>query len=221
MDTFVPAYLRALTEFMADRVHPRLLTDSLFAAIRVMDSDTDWTRSNAEVFFDAFLPPLGRPRSELEPLFARFYEEEFSGLRPLTKPAEGALDAVRWARETGRKAVVATNPMFPETAIHQRVVWADLDPATFDLVTTLEDSHATKAQPEYYREIAARIGTEPSRCVMVGDNWGWDVVNALRAGMAAWWIADPSAPRPDSSISILGQGPLPDFVSFARSAWGD
>ncbi len=217
METFVPAYLGALTDFMADHVEPRRLTESLLAAIRVMDRDTDWSRTNAEVFFDAFLPPLGRPRAELESLFDRFYREVFPNLRPLTRPADGSQTAVRWARRTGRRVVVATNPMFPEIAIVQRIRWADLDPETFDLVTTLEDSHATKAQAEYYNEIAGNLGVEPHRCVMVGDNWQWDVAHSAEVGMAAWWIADRSMNRPDPDLPILGQGPLTDFVTFAES----
>ena len=138
MDTFVPAYLGALTEFMADHVEPRRLTDSLLAAIRTMDRNTDWTRTNAEVFFEAFLPPLGRPQMELGSLFERFYGEVFPRLRSLTRPADGSQAAVRWAREAGHNVVVATNPMFPQTAIEQRIRWADLAPEEFDLVTTVD-----------------------------------------------------------------------------------
>ena len=67
---FVPAYLEALTRFMAEHVDPQLLADSLLAAIRVMDDDVDPQRTNAEVFFEAFLPPLNKPRSQLEALSA-------------------------------------------------------------------------------------------------------------------------------------------------------
>lgn len=216
MDVFVPAYLGALTEFMADHVEPQRLTNSLLAAIRIMDSDTDWTRTNAEVFFEAFLPPLGRPRSEMLALFDRFYDEAFPKLESLTRPADGSRAAVRWAREAGHNVVVATNPMFPRTAIEQRIRWAELEPEGFDLVTTIERSHATKAQARYYSEIAADLRVDPSDCVMVGDNWRWDVANSMRVGMAAWWIADPARPRPDPELAILGQGPLNEFVAFAR-----
>ncbi len=217
MDTFVPAYLGVLTEFMADHVEPNRLTESLLAAIRLMDRNTDWTRTNAEVFFEAFLPPLGRPRSEIRSLFERFYAEVFPKLERLTRPADGSEAAVRWARQAGHIVVVATNPMFPQTAIEQRIRWAGLEPERFDLVTTIEHSHATKAQVQYYSEIAADLGVEPTRCVMVGDNWQWDVDHATRAGMAAWWIADRSMNRPDPDLPILGQGPLTDFVTFAES----
>jgi FMN phosphatase YigB (HAD superfamily) len=218
---FVPAYLEALTTFMADHVDPQVLSDSLLAAIRVMDDDTDPSRSNAEVFFEAFLPPLGRPRPELESLFGRFYAEAFSDLRSLTSPAAGARSAVDWARRIVGRVVVATNPVFPETAITQRIRWAELEPDLFDFVTNLESSHATKAHPAYYHEIVERLGVAPDSCVMVGDNWRWDVANPVNAGMAAWWIADPGTPRPDTTIPILGQGPLTDFVAFARATWGN
>jgi len=219
--TFVPAYIGALTEFMADSVDPKILSDSLLAAIRVMDADSDSDRSNAEVFFDAFLPPLGRTRGELEQLFSRFYREVFPSLRRVTGPVTGARSAVQWARGSDRRVVVATNPVFPQTAIHQRVEWANLEVGQFDLVTTLETSHSTKAHPAYYLEISRRLGIAADRCVMVGDNWRWDVVNPVRAGMVAWWIADPDEPRRDPDVPVLGQGPLTDFVAFARSTWGD
>lgn len=223
MDTFIPAYLAALTRFMADRLDPDRLTGSLLRAIRVMDRDTDWNRTNAEVFFDAFLPPLGGCREELEPAFDRFYTEAFSSLSTITSPNPDGPPAVEWARRTGRQVVVATNPMFPASAIRQRLEWAGLPPEEvgFDLVTTLENSHSTKAHPEYYSEIARRLGRTPDECVMVGDNWRWDVVHAVRAGMSAFWIAEPSEPRPDPAVPVLGQGTLGDFLALARSRWGD
>ncbi len=218
MDTFVPAYLRALTTFMADRLDPDLLTSSLLGAIRVMDRDTDWSRSNAEVFFEAFLSALGGRREELEPAFERFYVEAFPALRTITSSLPEARTAVGWARRTGRQVVVATNPMFPAIAIRQRLEWAGLSPdeVRFDLVTTLENSHSTKAHPEYYSEIARQLGRAPEECVMVGDNWRWDVVHAVRAGMSTFWIADPSEPLPDSTVPVLGRGSLADFVSLAQ-----
>jgi FMN phosphatase YigB (HAD superfamily) len=220
VEEFVPAYLKALSAFVAATVEPELLSRSLLEAIRVMDRNTDPGRTNAEVFFDAFLPPLGRPQAELEVLFARFYRDVFPQLRPMTRPMEGAGLAVDWARATIPLVAVATNPVFPATAIHQRIRWADLDTDRFDLITTLESCHATKAHPAYYREITDRLDVSASACVMVGDNWRWDVVNPIRAGMAAWWIADVGADRPDPDLSILGQGPLTEFVAFARSTWG-
>jgi hypothetical protein len=82
MDTFVPAYFRALTSFMADELPPRLLIDQLLHATRAMDSNDDPARTNEQAFADAFFPGLGRDRPPGAPLSWR------SG-RPVVHEGEG------------------------------------------------------------------------------------------------------------------------------------
>ena len=223
MSTFIPAYFRALTEFMADHVEPDRLIRQLLIATRAMDEDGDPQTTNEQSFASVFFPGLGRERSQLEPVFDRFYREAFPGLRRLTAPAPGADEAVRWARAGARQVAIATNPLFPRTAILQRIEWAGLrlEELRFDLVTSYEDMHFTKVRPEYYVEVAGRLGRRAQECIMVGDNWSWDVVHSVAAGMGAWWIADPDAAVPDPDVSILGRGSLTDFVAFARDQWGE
>jgi FMN phosphatase YigB (HAD superfamily) len=222
MDIFVPAYFRALTGFMAGDLPPRLLIDQLLRATRAMDDNDDPARTNEQAFEDVFFPGLGRDPAELKPVFDRFYRDAFPGLRSLTAPVAGAPEAVRWAIGGGRQAVIATNPLFPRTAILQRMAWAGLtlDELPIALVTTYENMHATKVRPAYYEEIAERLGRRPAECVMVGDNWTWDIAHSTAAGMAAWWIAGPQAPVPDPRLEILGQGSLEEFLAFARREWG-
>ena len=222
MDTFVPAYFRALTGFMAGDLPPRLLIDQLLRATRAMDDNDDPERTNEQAFAEVFFPGLGRDPAELKPVFDRFYREAFPGLRRLTAPVAGALEAVRWAIGGGRQVVIATNPLFPRTAILQRMEWAGLtlDELPIAVVTTYENMHATKVRPAYYEEIAERLGRRPAECVMVGDNWTWDIAHSTAAGMAAWWIAPPDATAPDPQLGMLGRGTLAEFLAFARREWG-
>jgi FMN phosphatase YigB (HAD superfamily) len=222
MDTFVPAYFRALTSFMAGELPPGLLIDQLLLATRAMESNCDPARTNEQAFADAFFPALGRDPAELASIFDRFYRDAFPGLRSLTAPVPGALEAVRWAIGAGRQVVIATNPLFPRTAIVQRMAWAGLTLAELPvaLVTTYENMHATKVRPAYYEEVAERLGRRPEECVMVGDNWMWDVAHSTAAGMAAWWIARPEAAVPDPGLEILGRGTLAEFLAFAGREWG-
>ena len=222
MDTFVPAYFRALTSFMAGELPPRLLIEQLLLATRAMDANRDPARTNEQAFADAFFPGLGRDPDELQPVFERFYRDAFPGLRGMTAPVAGAREAVGWALGGGRQVVIATNPLFPRTAILQRMEWAGLtlDELPIALVTTYENMHATKVRPAYYHEIAERLGRRPAECVMVGDNWTWDVAHSVAAGMAAWWIAAPQAAAPDPDLEILGRGTLAEFLAFARREWG-
>jgi FMN phosphatase YigB (HAD superfamily) len=222
MDTFVPAYFRALTEFMAGELPPRLLIGQLLRATRAMDDNDEPARTNEQAFAGVFFPGLGRDPAELKPVFERFYRDAFPGLRSLTALVPGAVEAVRWAAAGGRQVAIATNPLFPRPAILQRIEWAGLsiDELSIDLVTSYENMHATKARPAYYVEIAERLGRRPDECVMVGDNWSWDVANSVAAGMAAWWIAPPGATAPDPQRGILGRGTLAEFLAFARGEWG-
>lgn len=114
--------------------------------------------------------------------------------------------------------VIATNPLFPRTAIEQRLQWAGVgaDEFSYALVTTYEIMHASKQHPAYYREILGRIKREPGECLMVGDDWGWDVLPTTRLGLSAWWIAGPGAVRPSEPASLLGQGSLAELWEKVR-----
>ena len=213
MSRFIPAYFEALCGALSPWAPPERLIAELLAGTRAMDAGDGVGATNAEAFAAVFYPRLGVPRAELEPQILRFYEERFPSLRDLTRPVDGARDLVAWCRERGVRMVVATNPLFPRPAIEERVRWAGFDPTdgTFDLITCAEDMHATKASPAYYREILDRVGASPDACLMVGDDWGWDVVQAGRVGIRSWWVASPRAVPPDTGGLTVGQGDLRAF----------
>lgn len=218
MNTFIPAYFKALESFVADTVPPDLFIAELLAATRAMDRNDGTGNTNEWVFAAAFYPALGVPRQELEPLLDRFYREAFPSLRHLTTPRPAAPRVIEWAREQGLQVVIATNPLFPRTAIEQRMAWGGVgvDRFTYDLVTAYENCHATKSNPAYYREILQNLGRRPEECLMVGDNWDWDIANAARAGISGFWISPAGANPKTSEIEIVGQGSLDDMIRLAE-----
>lgn len=219
MDLFVQAYLRALGGFLAAHVEPDRLVEQLLRATRTMAENDGAGATNEQVFAAVFYPAVGKTREELEPLFHRFYAEEFPKLRRLTRPAPEARPLVQWAFDRGLQVAIATNPLFPRTAIEQRLDWAGVGAEEFPyaLVTTYETMHASKYSPAYYREILALLGREPEECLMVGDNWDWDVLNAAVPGLPVWWIADPAAVPPSNPpATYVGQGGLEDLWQRLR-----
>jgi FMN phosphatase YigB (HAD superfamily) len=78
--------------------------------------------------------------------------------------------------------VMATNPVFLKGAINARIEWAGLTPRDFDHITYCEDTHYCKPTLEYYREIMGKIGKQPEKCMMVGNDIRDDMV-AERLGM--------------------------------------
>jgi len=221
MDRFVPAYLAALGEYVSGFFPPDDFIRHLMRATNEMLSNTDPTRTNMEVFDAAFFPAIGRTRAELEPLFDAFYANHFPQLRRLTRPVPAARPLLEWAFARGFQVVVATNPLFPRSAIEQRLEWAGVPAGEFpyDLITGYEDMHAAKPHPAYFLEIAQRLGRRTEECLMVGDDWQMDILPALEVGMGAYWIADADRTPPPGGPTPTGQGDLADFARWigARS----
>ncbi len=218
MDTFIPAYFGALEAFVAGMVEPGRFIEELLTATRAMDGNDGSGPSNEDVFAAAFYPALGVPRDEMEPLLARFYSEAFPSLEPLTGKRPAAPKIVEWAKARGLQVVIATNPLFPRTAIEQRMAWGGVgaDRYDYELVTCYENSHATKSSPAYFREIVDFLGRQPGECLMVGDHWGWDVVCAGKAGIPSYWIAADGAQPPEPVVEVVGRGDLDAFLAAAE-----
>jgi FMN phosphatase YigB (HAD superfamily) len=219
METFIPAYFQALTQYMAHMIPPERLISELIYATRAMEANDGTGPTNEEAFAELFYPAVGYERAALEPIFGRFYVEEFPKLQHLTQPLPEARPLVRWAFERGLQVTIATNPLFPRSPIEQRLEWAGVPVTEFDyaLVTSYEIMHATKAHPAYYREILTRLGRQPDECLMAGDNWERDVVPAVLVGIPVYWIAEPGEAPPADDVQPVGQGTLADLWDWGKS----
>ena len=107
----------------------------------------------------------------------------FCGFNP------NAAMAVHTVKEMGLRVALATNPICPTVATENRIRWAGLEPEDFELHTTYENIGSCKPNPDYYREIAARLGVRPEECLMVGNDVTEDMV-AQSIGMQVFLLTD-------------------------------
>lgn len=191
MDVFLPAYFELLTEYARDRFEGERVKTALIASTHVMMSSPGVL--NCEAFWKHFAPQLGEPRDQLERYFEAFYASHFQRLRRCTDVVEGAAEVVAWFRARGMKLVLATNPVYPRTAILQRLDWAGLQERDFDLITSYENMHATKPDPAYYREILEQMGVSPANAWMVGNDWVNDIEPASAVGITTFHVASATA----------------------------
>lgn len=223
MDTFVPAYLGLLGEFIAAHYpQPDAFIRHLLRATDAMLSNAGSERTNQEVFDAAFFPAIGRTREEMEPLFAEFYATRFPRLRSLTRPIPAARLLMEWLFARGYQVAIATNSLFPRTAIEQRLAWAGVPVEEFPyhFVASYEVMHATKPHPAYFLEIAGILKRRPEECLVVGDEWRMDILPALEAGMHAYWVCDGRADPPPGDPTPDGWGTLADFAEWIRERAG-
>jgi FMN phosphatase YigB (HAD superfamily) len=66
--------------------------------------------------------------------------------------------------------------------------WAGVSDFPFKLITSYEVMHSAKPNSRYYREILKHIGRSSAECIMVGDDWGNDIVPAMKAGLQVFGV---------------------------------
>jgi len=192
LDRFIRTYMRSLSLSLAQLMPPEEFIRYLWGATSKMAENVDPKVTNEDAFRDAFDELSPRPLAELEPAINRFYAHEFGKLIGCTRRKPAARSIVKTVVAQGRSVVVATNPVFPLTAIAQRMEWAGVADLPFSLVTAYENMHFTKPHGAYYQEIADLIGVPAERCLMVGDDLKLDRP-ATEIGMCFYWISDNGA----------------------------
>jgi HAD superfamily hydrolase (TIGR01549 family) len=200
MDTFLPAYFQGLSRCLAPYAEPGRMIKALLNATQQMIDNNQPDRTLKEIFDAHFYPSLNLAYETPQEALAHFYTHEYSHLRPLTQLRPEAVALVQTALQRGYRIAVATNPLFPATAIHQRLAWAGLPPdeIPFNHITTYENAHFAKPNPAYYAEILAYLGWPEEPILMIGDDLERDISPAVSLGISSFWIHENGTPRGDS-----------------------
>jgi len=211
MNVFMPHYLQALTVKLAPLVPPQRLIEQLMRSTRLMMANTDPKRTNQQVFEADFYPKIGHSREEMLPLLEEFYNHDFARLRDLTQPKPEARPLVQVAFAHGYDVAIATQPVFPLTAVRQRLEWAGVADFPYRLVTSYENMHACKPQPAFFREVLAVLGRSPSECLLAGDNPYDDIAPAAQLGLHTFWVTDAAPDPADPTVLARWRGSLGDL----------
>jgi HAD superfamily hydrolase (TIGR01549 family) len=220
MDSFLPPYFAMCGEFGRRYLPGDSFMRSLILASRAMVKDVDPTVTNNEVFWTHFGELTGLNSNQVEADLDTFYRNEFEQLRSVTNQTPIAAQIMDWCFAQDLKVVIATNPMFPRRAVEARLSWAGVPVSrySYDLVTTIENMHATKPHLAYYQEILQTIGCQPGQALMVGDDGRNDIEPAAVLGLFTYWIELPGAELPDGTKST-GQGSLEELVQQLSDGW--
>jgi len=149
----------------------------------------------------------------MEPLFEKFYIEEFPKLKGQLQKTSLASRIVATAVEKGYKIVLATNPLFPQLAIQHRMEWAGVKNYPWELVTSYESFYSAKPNSAYFQEIADKIEVEPRECLMIGNDVQEDMV-ALEIGMGTFLVTDHLIDRQAPKYQIQNKGTLLELKDY-------
>ena len=210
---FVKSYLGRIAKAMALHGYdPDKLVKAIWSGTDAMVRN-DGSRLNEAVFWDTFAGFFGTPTPQELALFDAFYREGFPAVQEscgFTPRAKEVLDKVK---ALGLQAVLATNPIFPAAATHQRVQWAGLQTSDFLHITTYENASFCKPNPDYYREILHKLGLAPEECLMVGNDATEDMV-AETLGMQVFLLTPCLINKHDLDLSRWPQGDFDALLDY-------
>lgn len=216
-DEFVKGYLNLLSEKLSPYGYePKKLIETVWEGTAAMVRNNG-KQSNESVFWEKFAEAYGKEKCKKDrPLFDDFYRKDFEETRAFCSYHVKAADTVRRAGQSGCRVVLATNPIFPKVAIESRIRWAGLSPEDFVFCTTYENFGYCKPNPEYYLDIAKRLGLPPEECLMVGNDVSEDMV-AETVGMKVFLLTNCLINKGHEDINRYPRGSFEQVWSYIEA----
>ena len=216
LEKFIIAYIDVLSKKFASYISRDDFVVHLFGATSVMIENDDPSKKNQTVFYEDFCRRIGLTKEQIKPIIDDFYKSDFPKLRCWGKKHPHARAVIEAAKRKELALVLATSPIFPATAVKQRLAWSGLSESDFLLLTSMENMHFCKPNPAYYLEIAKIIGFRPEQCLMAGNDTLEDLV-ASEASMSTFLVEDSILLRNDAEPVSDYRGSLEDLAAFIET----
>jgi FMN phosphatase YigB (HAD superfamily) len=218
MDTFIPAYLQALSRHLAPHIDAKQLAPVMMAATGKMFQNNRPDRTLKEAFDPDFYPALGITEEQVRQPIDDFYTNIFPTLNHVSQPRPEAIELMDQAVQRGWKIAIATNPLFPLAAILHRLDWAGLSAKKYPyaIVPSYESFHFAKPNPAYYAELLGRFGWPGGATIMVGNDADHDIRGAQLIGIPTFWISNGSR-YPEDFPTPSASGNLEDLIPWLES----
>lgn len=188
------------------------LVNDVWAGTKAMVMN-DGSKTNEDAFWDTFCQLAGKDCRSDMPVFDSFYRNEFTEAQKACQPTEKAKEIIDFIKASGKRLILATNPLFPFVATENRTHWAGLATEDFELITTYENCHYCKPNPKYYTEILKKTGLKAEECLMIGNNAEEDMI-AETLGMKVFLLTDCLINERNADISQYPQGGFEELKKY-------
>ena len=214
--TFAKVYFKVLTKKMLPHGYaPEELINGINAGISAMQYN-DGSRRNQEIFWEHFVKITGERVLADRPLFDEFYAVDFQRISSSCGYTPEAKRTVALCRELGYRVVVATEPIFPLTAMESRLRWAGIEPDEVDFITSYETSGYCKPDLGFYQELLDRFHITADECVMVGNDVGEDMP-AGELGMKTFLLTDCLINKKNADVNQWEHGGYGKLQAWLRA----
>ncbi|MCH5159443.1 MAG: HAD family hydrolase [Clostridiales bacterium] len=210
---FEKLYFKSLAARVAPLGYqPQALVDGIWRGTVAMVKN-DGSCLNSEAFWRTFADIFGEQAFEHVGNFDDYYRTDFVAAKAACGLNPKAAEIVKNLKKRGLTVVVATNPLFPEVAQEQRLIWAGIDRSDVDLITHYDNSHYCKPNLKYYEELLVKLNLKSEECVMVGNDVNEDMI-ARELGMKVFLITDCLLNPDGKDISVYPNGTFEDLAEY-------
>lgn len=214
-DLFMKYYFGELVKKMVPYGYNKdTLAGDVWAGTKAMVMNNG-SKTNEDAFWETFCSLVGKDCRGDAPIFESFYRNEFAAAKNACQPTPKAKEIIDFIKASGKRLILATNPLFPAVATESRIAWAGLSTEDFELITTYENSCYCKPNPKYYVEILEKTGLLPEECLMVGNNAEEDMI-AEKLGLKVFLLTDCLINEKNVDISKYPNGGFEDLKSYLK-----
>jgi FMN phosphatase YigB (HAD superfamily) len=214
MNHFMEIYFEEMGRKFYDLINPKELIDSIWASTAVMVKNSE-LRTNEEVFMEDFQKRIKGDLETFKKRFDEFYDCDFLKVKSSVHNIAIIKETIDLLKEKNYNLVLATNPLFPQKAIHHRIEWAGLNPSDFSYITSYERNHYCKPQIKFYEEVLKDIDKNPNDCIMVGNDAVEDII-AGTLGVKTYLITNYAIDRKNATVKPDFTGTYDDFYNFVK-----
>lgn len=214
-DEFLRLYFTGIVKkFIPHGFEKDIIMNAVYEGVKDM-LNNDGSISNEEAFWNRFTYFLPDNIYFFEKTFLDYYNNEFNEIKNIVTDNLYCHMAIEELKKKNIDIIIATNPLFPKVATHNRIKWGKYNIDDFKLVTTYENSSFCKPNPKYYQEILDKIGKNVSECIMIGNDVSEDLI-AEELGMDTYLITNNIINLKNTDISKYKNGTYKDFYEFIK-----
>jgi FMN phosphatase YigB (HAD superfamily) len=202
MTQFISQYLNMIKKHFRDIQQPDRVPSLILQGTELMLRN-EGERYNVDVFLEYFSEQVQLSLAVVWERFLNFYTTDFDNLGSITRSDQQARGFLLSALGAGYQLVLATQPVFPLVAIQRRLRWAGLEDIPFELITHIENMHACKPSPVYFREILKTIHADAEECLMIGNEAATDMASG-RVGIKTFFLMDKNGDDPPEEADYSG-----------------
>ena len=197
-EKFIDEYLKLLcNHLLPHNYKPEAVKNAIWKGTKLMMKNNGET-TNQEVFWESFAQDFGKEKLKDKPIIDNFHETVFVKSLKFCDKNPLARLLINQIKALNLKLILATNPLYPLSAMQKRLEFIGLDSKDFDYITSYENSHFCKGNPKYFEEILQKNHLKPQDVVMFGNNELQDGECAKAAGITALMVVGQIVKNPTS-----------------------